>query len=1372
MINKLLLLLFLIVVVPLYATVDEGEFTNIEQLIEQGEYEDALRFCKKKLGRFKSKDNAMFALSAALYSKAAYNWYDFNGSSQYFNLAYRNWKSLGSPWEDKFVVGVYLAQSAFVCNQPLKALTILNFKANFDKLPTKYLIKSGLIKIQVYNQMGNYKLALYEFNHIDTLINHPEFKSGTTENDNLLFSYLYQKCLTYFDYGDWNKADSLLSLLKSNVKSSNNISFENKILLKIYEADKVFARKDFENAFDKYLNLYNELQVYNDQEQKKLKTLQMAGICAANLGNVTDITKIMRRADMLSISKLGKNHPFVAGLDYLKCYNLYQSGQYNVLLSKLKYLMPKYSFLSKSHPDYLRFFELKAKTEEAKGDLKAYKSTLNLLDGFATSKFGSNNLRSIGYQLSKADIDWRYYGYLNGALITYNKLFKINFANRLHDSSPQRLVFLSNLSTLYEYLDLPDSSAKMAQKAADIAVVNFGTQSPESNFYASLNAYFKFNTGKYTESTEACVSAAKQNQNINAEVDGYLAKACYLQAYIFDWLGEFDLMNKQINKANALALEKDENKYHEKIEMYQSLVKSYISKNNFIRAEKNALALLNLVKKETGEESFLMVDPTLTIAYMKIQKGELKEAEKYLNLSEKVIKKYFSPSSEKWSTYNYTLCKYYLTISDFKRAKDVLQISMDITTKIYGQNHLKLARLYELWANLLIEESRFVDANKMFENAMRITESSLGKSSPAYANLLVQLANLEVKMKEFDKANASLSEAEKFWIAKLGQSNLYIGKIELIRGDLNFFRKKYTESEQSFNKAASIFASIFNKRYNEYLEANVGLAKVAYMKNQYKSAADLLEPVLNERIHFSLNNFSIMSFSQKTNFWAGFREEFELYNSVIYKLIDTKLDVKKSTNLYNYLLKTKGLLLTSDAQIRRQVFQSGDSTLVANYNEWLNQKEYFALVSYYSNEQLLNENISLDKVILKIEDLEKKIQSKSNIDLSANTKEITWFDIRKNLKQNESAVEMVRLRAFNQTFTDTIIYLGLVIDAKTKDYPKSVILKDGKLMEGKYMKYYRNASITKTDDENSYNIFWQPIKELIPDGNTIYFSSDGVYAQINPEMLFDVSLNQYALQTNTFVYLTNTKDLIPETEQANKTYDKKFYLYGNPSFYSQKVDKELLLPLDGAEKEIIEIDKILKQFNQTTTRLTGKMVTEDTLRSIQMPYVLHISTHGYFMERKTGNELISNPMLNSGLCLVSSGNILDNKEIGHVNQMQGILTASEVMDMNFSKTNLVVLSACETGRGEVQVGEGVYGLQRAFLVAGAKAIILSLFKVDDEATKLLMVKFYSKLLNNGGDFRKAFREAKDDLRQSEFKSPIYWGAFIMVEGKQHTKNLN
>lgn len=136
-----------------------------------------------------------------------------------------------------------------------------------------------------------------------------------------------------------------------------------------------------------------------------------------------------------------------------------------------------------------------------------------------------------------------------------------------------------------------------------------------------------------------------------------------------------------------------------------------------------------------------------------------------------------------------------------------------------------------------------------------------------------------------------------------------------------------------------------------------------------------------------------------------------------------------------------------------------------------------------------------------------------------------------------------------------------------------------------------------------------------------------------------------------------------------------------------------------------------------------------------------------------------NPLLNTGLMLKGAGDLLAKTRYNY-NVEPGILTAYEAMNLNLDQTDLVVLSACETGLGEVHGGEGVFGLQRSFLVAGAKTLIMSLFKVSDEATQKLMVSFYEKWLETG-DKRQAFIDAKKEIR-NEYKDPIYWGAFVMI----------
>src|SRR5260221_4228242 len=178
-------------------------------------------------------------------------------------------------------------------------------------------------------------------------------------------------------------------------------------------------------------------------------------------------------------------------------------------------------------------------------------------------------------------------------------------------------------------------------------------------------------------------------------------------------------------------------------------------------------------------------------------------------------------------------------------------------------------------------------------------------------------------------------------------------------------------------------------------------------------------------------------------------------------------------------------------------------------------------------------------------------------------------------------------------------------------------------------------------------------------------------------------------------------------------------------------------------------------------------LAETKIKSIKGPALVHIATHGYFLQDAesavgvASENAKDNPLLRSGLLLAGasktmSGEVLPNLESND----NGVLTAYEAMNLNLNGTNLIVMSACETGLGDVRAGEGVYGLQRAFVVAGAKALVMSLWKVDDVATQALMTNFYTNL-SKGGSKLKAFKQAQQQL-MLRYKEPYYWGAFVMV----------
>jgi CHAT domain-containing protein len=228
-------------------------------------------------------------------------------------------------------------------------------------------------------------------------------------------------------------------------------------------------------------------------------------------------------------------------------------------------------------------------------------------------------------------------------------------------------------------------------------------------------------------------------------------------------------------------------------------------------------------------------------------------------------------------------------------------------------------------------------------------------------------------------------------------------------------------------------------------------------------------------------------------------------------------------------------------------------------------------------------------------------------------------------------------------------------------------------------------------------------------------------------------------------------------------------MFGNPTFYLTASTENNIPSLPGTEVEVNELQDLLKQKGWTTDTYLEKNATEEHVKELASPKIFHIATHGFYTPSvevseatqmtESETEMAENPLLKTGLLLKGAGDVR-NKSKYNYNIESGILTAYEAMSLNLDQTDLVVLSACETGLGDISNGEGVYGLQRAFLVAGAKTLIMSMFKVDDEATQKLILSFYRKWLTSG-NLRKSFVDAKMELR-IEYPEPYYWGTFMMI----------
>ena len=264
------------------------------------------------------------------------------------------------------------------------------------------------------------------------------------------------------------------------------------------------------------------------------------------------------------------------------------------------------------------------------------------------------------------------------------------------------------------------------------------------------------------------------------------------------------------------------------------------------------------------------------------------------------------------------------------------------------------------------------------------------------------------------------------------------------------------------------------------------------------------------------------------------------------------------------------------------------------------------------------------------------------------------------------------------------------------------------------------------------------------------------------------------------VYVSNTKDIVIYRDKVEEEGKPEYLvstamLIGNPSFSSGnstgKLNKANTVssfdPLPGAEKEVNLLGDILDANKWSKESYIGAEATETRVKNMKSPRVFHVATHGFFVKDSEveqtdlgANKVVDNPLLKSGLLFTGAAELLTDNNVYNFNKKDGILTAYEAMNLNLDHTELVVLSACETGLGEVKSGEGVYGLQRSFLVAGAQNVIMTLFKVDDLVTQELITSFYTEWLATGNK-RAAFLKAKKQVKD-KYEEPIYWGSFVMI----------
>lgn len=719
--------------------------------------------------------------------------------------------------------------------------------------------------------------------------------------------------------------------------------------------------------------------------------------------------------------------------------------------------------------------------------------------------------------------------------------------------------------------------------------------------------------------------------------------------------------------------------------------------------------------------------------------------------------------------------------------------------------------IWDLLGKAAMNRNNYKDALIYFEKSIKIIENTKTINNPnLYLGSLYGLINIYILQNNFVKAKEYLEKNKKYLDENPNIMTLMYEGYYYSLGNYYFQQDKFMEAKANYEKSFTFYDSKKNslKKIHYYfcsylLENNADefieniktyqkennntywgwgiIYLLKYNSGDYIGARNLLEMQLNKLISNSNKNFNLLSDNEKENLYKSFVNQFEYLNSYLSENNSTFIE-----KYINFRFYSKSLLFSNH-------FKSDENNI-----------ELYA--EFKNNTSMINKAIESKSEDLKsIENLKNKNREIEKF-LSENIKPLivpTLKDLKNKLTDNEAYVEIIRVnkQSHNSTkkakdiikfFTDSISYGAIVI--KKNSTPKFFLIDGSNQLENQYASSFKTKIQNKQDDFESYNLLFLKIDNELKDIKKIYLVTDGIYNSINIESIYNPNRKQYLIDYLKIQLIQNVRAITKEKKEFKIGVNTKASLFGNPDFdllIANKKENEFSLerglenelldeikscvkisPLNGTQKEIETLNAILNNSNSTVELFSNANATEDNLKKIQFPNILHIATHGYFLTNNDASKTkqsIANLIddnykndsyLKSGLLLAGAQNTLNGKQPESENN--GIITAEEAKSLNLKDTELVVLSACETGLGDNLVGEGVIGLQRAFMIAGAKSVIMSLWSVSDQKTQELMTLFYTNWIKNNMSKEDALYQAKVEMKKL-YPEPYYWAGFVLLE---------
>ena len=992
---------------------------------------------------------------------------------------------------------------------------------------------------------------------------------------------------------------------------------------------------------------------------------------------------------------------------------------------------------------------------------------------------------------------------------------------QLGENHPDYATSLNNLAGLYLSMGRYADAEALYSQATGIRKVQLGENHPDYAIFLNNVAGLYLSMGRYAEAEQLYLQAIGIRKAQLSENHPEYASSLNNLAMLYEDLGRYAEAEPLYLKAKEIRNTQLGEDHPDFASSLNNLAGLYKDMGRYAEAESLYLKAKEIRKTQLGEDHTDYANSLNNLAGLYQITGRYAEAEHLCTQAIRIVKAKLGEEHPHYATSLNTLAILYKSMGRYADVKPIYLKTMEIRKMQLGENHPVYSSSLNNLALLYKNTGRYTEAVQLSTKAIKIRKKQLGEDHPDYATSLSSLAGLYQNMGRYAEAEPLYLQGLEITKKALGEEHPEYATSLNNLATLYRNTGRYDEAELIMLNVTKIVRIQLGEEHLDYATTQNNLAVLYESMGQYDQAEPLYLQGQQVYFHQLQTVFPTLSEKEKEQFLKTFSNSFEYFHSFVLKRQGGNPAI--TAPQYDNALLLKGLLLQSSAQIRERILASGDTTAIRLFEDWQALKRQWLKESKIPKNERVQAGIAPDATLAKANPLEKELARRSETFAEAkDTVRTTWREVQQGLQPGEAAIELVRFRWNNKGWTDTVHYAALIVTPDMEDHPHLVLLENGNELEERGVQSYQSAFAggdKPIPADSLYAYFWQPIQAALDSlggAGKVYLSADGVYHTMNLQTLKNSETEKYLLETLDIQRVGSTEDLVKKKKQRSN--NNNAVLAGYPTYpaspeavasalqvYQHRQAMPLLIsnsnygtyqtyraidanrnsisPLPGTLAEVEQLASILEGEGISTQALLENASSEDLLKKVKGPRFLHIATHGFFepeaeqtaegLNREMrlsglGPETVSeNPYLRCGLYLAGAETTLKNRDNPDFSrpegQEDGILTAYEATLLDLRGTELVVLSACETGLGVTKNGEGVYGLQRAFQVAGAETVIFSLWKVADQQTQEMMGLFYMNWLENGMGKRAAFKAAQQTIKE-KYEDPYFWGAFVMIGG--------